>query len=511
MTAEMTAEMTAVLTLDAVNKSFGAVRALADVSIEIGRNEVVGLVGENGAGKSTLMKLFGGVYQPDSGRILHEGAQVILRSPLDAARAGIGMVHQEQSLLLNISVAENIYLGRERAFIRAGAINWRAMRAAAARQLAKVNLDISPARRTDTLTFAERQMVELAKALVLEEETEGHIVVFLDEPTSVLEQAEIDILFSRVRALRSRASFVFVSHRIDEILHLSDRVYVMKDGAVVAGMPVAEASEAILHRLMVGAGRRAEYYREDRQAAYAPKIALRAAGLGCVGHYRDVSFDLHEGEVLAIAGVIGSGREGLVRTLAGLLPHTAGRLERDGAEVLFRSPEHAVRRGVGYVPQERRVEGVVLPMSMAANITLPSLRRMSRWGILRTRGERVLARNWVKRLTIRPPNIDLACGNLSGGNQQKVVLAKWIEAGVRVLVLDHPTRGLDVGAKQDVYDLVRTVSSQGVAVLLTADTLEETIGLAHTILVMRDGVVTQRFAAEPGRKPAQLDLIRHMV
>jgi ribose transport system ATP-binding protein len=501
----------AVLTVEAVNKTFGAVRALADVSIEIGRNEVVGLVGENGAGKSTLMKLFGGVYQPDNGKILHEGKPIVLHSPLDAARAGIGMVHQEQSLLLNISVAENIYLGREQAFLRFGAIDWRAMHTAARRQLAKVSLDIDPARRTSGLTFAERQMVELAKALVLEEETDGHIVVFLDEPTSVLEQAEIDILFSRVRALRSRASFVFVSHRIDEILHLSDRVYVMKDGAVVAGMPVADASEEKLHRLMVGAGRRTEYYREDRQTAYAPKIALRASDLGCAGHYRGVSFELHEGEVLAIAGVIGSGREGVVRTLAGLLAHDAGTLEVDGHPVLFRAPDAAVRAGVGYVPQERRVEGVVLPMSMAANITLPSLRRMSHWGVLGTAGERTLAREWVKRLTIRPPNIDLPCGNLSGGNQQKVVLAKWIGAGVRVLVLDHPTRGLDVGAKQDVYDLVRTIGEQGVAVLLTADTLEETIGLAHTILVMRDGVVTQRFTAAPGHKPAQLDLIRHMV
>jgi ribose transport system ATP-binding protein len=503
--------MSAVLMLDAVNKSFGAVHALADVSIEIGRNEVVGLVGENGAGKSTLMKIFSGVYQPDSGRILHEGTPIVLRSPLDAARAGIGMVHQEQSLLLNISVAENIYLGREAAFIRTGAINWRAMHAAARRQLEKVNLDIDPARRADSLTFAERQMVELAKALVLEEETEGHIVVFLDEPTSVLEQAEIDILFSRVRALRSRASFVFVSHRIDEILELSDRVYVMKDGAVVAGMPAAEASEAALHRLMVGAGRRTEYYREDRQAAFDTRVVLAAKDLGCAGHYRHVDFELHAGEVLAIAGVIGSGREGVVRTLAGLLPHTEGRLELNGAVVAFRSPVDAVRAGVGYVPQERRVEGVVLPMSMAANITLPSLRRMSRWGVLGTGGERALAREWVKKLSIRPPNIDLPCGNFSGGNQQKIVLAKWIEAGVRVLILDHPTRGLDVGAKQDVYDLVRTVGEQGVAVLLTADTLEETIGLAHSILVMRDGAITQRFEATPGAKPAQLDLIRYMV
>jgi ribose transport system ATP-binding protein len=255
----------AVLLLEGVTKTFGVVRALDAVSIAIGRNEVVGLVGENGAGKSTLMKILSGVYQPESGRIVQEGRPVVLHSPLDATRAGIGMVHQEQSLLLNISVAENIYLGREQPFLRGGAIRWGAMHAAARRQLAKVNLDIDPARRADSLSFAERQMVELAKALVLEEESDRHIVVLLDEPTSVLEQAEIDILFSRVRALRSRASFVFVSHRIDEVLALSDRVYVMKDGAVVAGLPAAEADEETLHRLMVGTERRAEYYREDRQ------------------------------------------------------------------------------------------------------------------------------------------------------------------------------------------------------------------------------------------------------
>jgi ribose transport system ATP-binding protein len=240
-------------------------------------------------------------------------------------------------------------------------------------------------------------------------------------------------------------------------------------------------------------------------------VALRAVGLGCAGHYRDVSFDLHAGEVLAIAGVIGSGREGVVRTLAGLLPHDAGRLERAGRQMVLRAPDEPVRCGIGYVPQERRVEGVVLPMSVAANITLPSLPRRSRFGVLRAGDERRCARDWVTRLSIRPPDIDLPCASLSGGNQQKVVLAKWIEAGARIMVLDHPTRGLDVGARQDVYELVRSVSAQGVAVMLTADTLEETIGLAHTILVMRDGAVTQRFDAVPGRKPAPLDLIRHMV
>ena len=501
----------AVIGLQKITKTFGPVTAAKDVDMEIRPHEVVGLVGENGAGKSTLVKILSGVYQPDSGAILHHGRRITLRSPLDAARAGIGMVHQEQSLLPNISVAENIYLGRERQFMRGGVIRWSAMRAAAERQLAKVQVSVDPLRRTETLSFSERQMVELAKALILEEETHDHIVVFLDEPTSVLESAEIKVLFARVRALVQRASFVFISHRMDEILELADRIYVMKDGEVTAEMPVAAASPEKLYALMVGREAHGEYYKEDRQLPYTPEIALSAEALGVPGAYRDVGFDLHAGEILGIAGVIGSGREALMRTVAGLLPHKEGTLRRGGRAIRLRSPTRALASGIGYVPQERRLEGLVLPMTVAANVALPTLPRLSRGGFLSGGGERRIAEKWIERLSIRPPRSDLPCASLSGGNQQKVVLAKWIEAGVRILVLDHPTRGLDVGAKEDVYRLVRDVSAAGVAVLLTADTLEETIGLSHTILVMRDGVVTQKLSAAPGAKPAQLDLIRYMV
>jgi ribose transport system ATP-binding protein len=499
------------LQLKGISKTFGAVKALKDMDIEIYPNEVIGLVGENGAGKSTLMKILSGVYQPDSGQILRNGRPVTLRSPVDAAAVGIAMVHQEQSLLLNISVAENIYLGREDAFLRRRIIDWKAMRDAAARQLDKVQVRVDPMKRTELLSFAERQMVELAKALTLEEDGRDDLVVFLDEPTSVLEQAEIHILFDRVRALRSRASFVFVSHRLDEILDLSDRIYVLRDGEVVAHMPTGEATVHRLHELMVGQEQHTEYYREDRQKPPATKVALKIDRLTSAGHYSDIGFELHEGEVLGIAGVIGSGREELSRTLAGLMQPTSGTVELFGKPVAIRNPSEAVRLGIGYVPQERRTEGLVLPMTMGDNMTLPALGKFSKGGFLFGGNERGTAEKWVKRLTIRPPNPVLPCSSLSGGNQQKVVLAKWIEAGVRVLILDHPTRGLDVGAKQDVYALVRDLCEQGVAVLLTADTLEETIGLSHTILVMRDGRITERFQAVPGHKPQQVDLIQHMV
>ena len=505
------AEATPVLALRGVEKSFPGVRALKSVSIEIRPHEVVGLVGENGAGKSTLMRILSGVYQPDAGEILIAGRPATIRSPAYAAQLGIGMVFQEQSLLLNLTVAENVYLGAERPFTRAGLIDWRALKAAAGRQLAKVQVDVDPGTRAADLDFATRQMVELAKALTLEDKAQGHLVILLDEPTSVLERRDIEILFERVRALRARASFVFVSHRLDEVLELSDRVYVMKDGGVVADLPAAEADIHTLHRLMVGRGLQAEYYREQLQQPPGEEVVLEAEGLALDGAYRDVSFKLRKGEILGIAGVIGSGREELTRTLFGFQPQTAGRLVVHGREVHLASPSQAVEAGIGYVPRERRTEGLVLFLPVSANITLASLDRLRRAGLIDTAGERSVARRWVDRLNIRTPGIDTLCLNLSGGNQQKVVLAKWLNAQVKVLILDHPTRGLDVGAKEEVYELVRSVTAEGIAVILTSDTLEETIGLSHRILVMKDGVVTRRVEALPGHKPEQVALIEHMV
>jgi ribose transport system ATP-binding protein len=365
--------------------------------------------------------------------------------------------------------------------------------------------------RAEDLDFASRQMVELAKALTLEEHAGGHLVILLDEPTSVLERAEIEILFARVRALKARASFIFVSHRLDEVLEVSDRIYVMKDGAVVADLKTAEADVTRLHHLMVGRSLQAEYYREPLQKPFRDEVLIEAEGLSLGQAYRSVSFKLHAGEILGIAGVIGSGREELTRTLAGFAPHSSGRLSVGGRDVRMTTPAEAVDLGIGYVPRERRVEGLVLFLSVAANITLAHLGGLIRNGLISASEERRLAKSWVDRLRVQTPSIDTLCLSLSGGNQQKVVLAKWLNAKAKVLILDHPTRGIDVGAKEEVYELVRAVTAEGVAVILTSDTLEETIGLSHTVLVMRDGGVTFATDAAPGRKPRQIDLIGHMV
>jgi ribose transport system ATP-binding protein len=499
------------LQAEAITKSFPGVKALKDVSIEVRPNEVVGLIGENGAGKSTLMRVLAGTYRPDSGSLKLDGEELRLRNARDAAMHGIGMVFQEQSLLLNLTVAENIYLGQEHQFLRFGTVNWKAMNAAARRQLGKIGIDLDVTSRTSELTFAARQMVELAKALTLEEIVDRQLVILLDEPTSVLTASDIEVLFQRVRSLKARASFVFVSHRLDEVLAISDRVYTMKDGQVVAEHESSAVTAPELHRVMVGRGLQAEYYRETRQQPPGAKVMVEARGLSLAGAYDGVDLSIRTGEIVGIAGVVGSGREELVRTIGGYLPQTSGTLEIAGEPVRFSSPEQAVRKGIGSVPRERRVEGLVMFLSIAENITLADLSSVMRNGAISYGRERALAADWIRRLRIKAPGPDVACRKLSGGNQQKVVLARWMTAGSRILILDHPTRGLDVGAKEEVYDLIRDLSGQGVAILLISDTLEETIGLSHTVLVMRDGEITAHHDASPGNKPDQVELVKTMV
>ena len=499
------------LAAEHLNKTFPGVHALKDISIEVRSNEVVGLIGENGAGKSTLMRVLAGTYRPDSGSLTLDGVPLRMRNARDAAVHGIGMVFQEQSLVLNLTVAENIYLGSEGRFTRFGIVNWRAMNAAARRQLAKIGIDIDVSARTSELTFAARQMVELAKALTLEESVERPLIILLDEPTSVLSGSDIDVLFARVKSLKARASFVFVSHRLDEVLRISDRVYTMKDGAVVAEHRADEVSASQLHKIMVGRGLQTEYYQEARQGQPRQDVMVEARGLGVAGSFHDVDLTIRAGEIVGIAGVVGSGREEVTRAVGGFLPHSAGVLTIKGEAVHFSSPEHAVRRGIGYVPRERRHEGLVMFLSVAQNITLADLKSVMRNGAIDYRAERKLAADWIARLRIKAPGPDVACRKLSGGNQQKVVLARWMTAGSRILILDHPTRGIDVGAKEEVYQLIRDLSADGVAILLISDTLEETIGLSHTVLVMRDGEVTARFDASAGNKPEQVQLLQAMV
>ena len=498
--------------LKKVDKHFPGVHALKAVDFEVNRGEIVGLVGENGAGKSTLMKVIYGAYQPDGGNIAIDGTTVRFQNPRQAMDHGIGMVFQEQSLITNLTVMENIFLGFEQQFVSYGVIDWKAMAEAARHQLAKVKLDIDPATITSKLSFAQRQLVELAKVLTLEERVDGDLVILLDEPTSVLAKEEVELLFKLVRDLTKRASFIFVSHRMDEVLELSDRIYVMKDGEVVDVVGHDEADVDAIQHKMVGREVDKEYYREQKQQPYdADKVMLQFDDVSNGSRFRNISFSLHAGEVLCLVGTEGSGREAILRTIFGLEAPSSGKVTIKGEQVAHFSAKGGVDLGVGYLPRERKVEGIVAGMNVYENMTLSQMKNYASAGVLNVGEERTLARSWIDRLGIKTPSENKDCGGLSGGNQQKVVLAKWRSGGSDIMLLDHPTRGLDIGAKEDVYEMVREMSDAGVGIILIADTLEEAIGLSHTIIVIKDGEFQKRFDGKPGDKPSLYDLVHHMI
>ncbi|SPZ31218.1 Ribose import ATP-binding protein RbsA [Raoultella planticola] len=495
-----------------VGKSFPGVLALQNINLQINPGEIVGLVGENGAGKSTLMKIIYGAYQHDKGEVLINGQPVVFRSPRDAMMQGIGMVFQEQSLISNLSVMENIFLGFEQPFKKLGVINWKKMAATARKQLAKVKLDIDPKTITSELSFTQRQLVELAKVLTLEERSSGHLIILLDEPTSVLPAQEIELLFALVRELKSRASFIFVSHRLDEVMTLSDRIYVMKDGQVMDMLTRDRFDVVNIQRQMVGRDIDERYYREHRKhGIHKATTLVELKNISLPGHYQNVSLSLHAGEVLALVGTEGAGTEEIIRTIFGLLQPEQGEVILNGRAVRKFSPTHSIAEGVGYIPRERKIEGIVEGMSVVENITLANLQDYSRAGLLQVHHERQLANEWVKKLSIKTASIDTQCGKLSGGNQQKVVLSKWRTAEAKIILLDHPTRGLDIGAKEDVYDLVRDFTDEQCGVILIADSLEEAIGLAHTIAIFKDGQLRYQFTGCEEKRPEQYELLQHFV
>jgi ribose transport system ATP-binding protein len=501
-----------VLGIRHLSKSFPGLLALDDVSLELRPREVLGLVGENGAGKSTLLKVLAGLYPPDAGEVRLRGKPVALGNVAAAAAAGIGMVFQEQSLIPNLSVAENILLGQEQDAIRLGCYRWAELHRRAQAQLDKVGAALAPETRTASLSFAQRQMVELAKVLALEESTHHEPVILLDEPTSVLDGDESEAVLGQIERLRGHAAVIFVSHRLEEVLRVSDRVYVMTNGRCVGERDPRSCSVPELQRLMLGRELSEEYQQSSPGPEGAGASRLVVRDLGLAGSYEDVSFELHEGEVLGIAGVQGSGREMLCRTLFGALAPDRGQLRLDGREVRFGTPADAIAAGIGYVPAERRIEGIVGGLGVRQNMTLARLDQIRRGPFIEIGKERAIVAHWIQRFRIRTPSAETLAGNLSGGNQQKVVLAKWlIGEQTRVLILDHPLRGLDVGAKAEVFAAIRDLAATGLAIILIADTLEELLALSHSILVMRDGRISGYFARTAAEGPTKLRILERML
>ena len=494
-------------------KHYPGVKALDGVDFVVRQNEVLGLAGENGAGKSTLLKALVGLVRPDAGDIYVRGEKVRLRSVVDAADHGIGMVFQEQSLVPNLTAAENIVLGSEGRGVRRGVYRWEAMRKLAQEQLDKIGSSIDPLAKTDTLSFADRQMVEIAKVLRIEERSQHPPVIILDEPTSVLESKEIETLFTQVRRLREFASVIFVSHRLDEVLDVCDRVTVLRGGRSVGDVQTAGAAPAELHRMMIGSTGSDDHYHDGVAERTGEPARPRLTVRGLSGAtFRDVDLDVHAGEIVAIVGVHGSGREDVCRALFGVEPTTAGEVTLDGEVLQLSGTRAACAAGIGYVPAERKIEGMVGPMSVAENMTLTRQKSRCSGPLVSPRKQASLVDGWIQRLSIRTPHRGTAIQRLSGGNQQKVVLARWLVGGdIRLLLLDHPTRGLDIGARSEVYRLMRELSNNGVATVLLADSLEEAIGMADRVLVMNDGRVSTEVACPSGAKPTPLDLVKEMV
>lgn len=501
------------LELRGITKSYPGVTALSDVSFVLQRHQMIGLVGENGAGKSTLLSIVNGTVRPDNGSIAINGAEVRFGHPTQAARNGIATVFQEQGLISNIPVFENIFLGREGKFAMGGWLRRKAMIDEARQVLDELQVDIDPTASTGILSFGERQLVEIAKAFALSRIYPVEPIILLDEPTSALSDVEAEKLFAGIRRWRSRASFVLVSHRLADVFATCDEVVALKDGRVIDQRPTGSITETELHELIVGRQRNDQYYREASQREPESQVALRVENLERSGHLKGVSLDLHQGEILGVAGVLGSGKSSLARIVAGAEQQSSGNVLAFGTKLAPGSRREAIRQGIGYVPSERTVAGIIGTETVEWNLTLPNLKQLGIGflGAISARRSRAMALEWIDRLKVRAPGPAAHCRTLSGGNQQKIVFAKWLASGARILVLDDPGRGLDVGAKEDIYSLMREIAASGGAVLLVSDNLPELIGLSNRILVLRDGKVSAAIDAPRGAKPREVDVVAAML
>ncbi len=478
-----------VLEMRGVSKAFGGIRALSDVDFALMPGEIHGLVGENGAGKSTMMKIMAGVHAGFEGEMRVAGQSVHFRSARDALAAGIGMVHQELSTVPDLTVAENVFLGKQ-PVTRFGAIDWTRMNREAGRMLASLGLEVKPKTPMGQLPIGLQQLVELSRVLF-----SGARIVILDEPTSALSPPEVKRLFAALRRLKAEGrSIIFISHFLDDVLDIADRVTVFRNGRRVTTEPVAGLSKDALITHMIGRGSADMHMGEQASLAgdNAAPVALEARGIGDGGLVKDVSLTLRRGEITGIYGFMGCGQIELARALFGKTAIRQGELRIDGQTVSLHSTAAARRAGIAFVPESRRMM-LFRTEPVFKNVSIAILSRIHPL-LLRPRAERAIARGHIDDLQIRPPDADKALGNLSGGNQQKVALAKWLTELPKVLILSEPTRGMDVGAKEDVIRIVRGLAKRGVAILVLSTEPETILTLADRISVMKKGVVVKEFS-----------------
>ncbi|HWC61120.1 MAG TPA: sugar ABC transporter ATP-binding protein [Verrucomicrobiae bacterium] len=474
---------TALIEMRGICKRFPGVVALDHVTVEVGKGEVLALCGENGAGKSTLMKILGGVYQPDEGEILVEGQPVKINSVNDAMKYGIAFIHQELNVLDNLDVAANVFLGREpRGAL--GLIDRKKIHADTQPFLERLGLNISSNTRLDRLSIAQQQMVEIAKALSLRAR-----IIIMDEPTSSLTLTETERLLKLVCELSEQGvSIIYISHRLGEVEHCSDRVAVLRDGKNAGQLSKDEISHDRIVSLMVGREIK-NFYVEPKGSREPGYLKVRNA---CSSRYPDkrISFDAGKGEILGFAGLVGAGRSELAKAIVGLDARGEAEVMLGSQKIWIRSARDAINQGIYLVPEDRRGEGLITEMNVCHNITLPSLKEYTRFGLIQSRRERETAQTQVESLKIKTPNTDVLAMNLSGGNQQKIVLGKWLAMQPKVMILDEPTRGIDVGAKAEIYRLMRALADQGTVILMISSDMEEVLNVSDRIAVMHEGNIT---------------------
>jgi rhamnose transport system ATP-binding protein len=482
--------MSSLLELRGISKSYGGVQAVSDVSFGIEKASVHALVGENGAGKSTLVKVLTGVIEPDDGQILIDGTPHRIGDPQTAHRLGIVAMYQEPTVFPDLTVAENVFAGRQpRRVLRT--VDWGAMRSEAMRILHELGADFGPDTPVLGLGVADRQLLEIAKAL-----SSSARVLIMDEPTAALSPHEVESLFATVHGLRERGvAVVYISHRLEEVGAIADVVTVLRDGRHIETRPAADLSQGEIIRLMVGRPLDALFPKEDAEIG---GVVLKVEGLTRRGVFSNISFELRRGEIVGLAGFVGSGRTEVARSIFGIDPIEAGELWIDGRSFRPRSPRAALRRGLAYLPEDRLHQGLVQRMSVGTNVSMAVLPELTPAGILRPRRERALAVRFMDQLRIKATAPAQVVRNLSGGNQQKVVLAKWLAAEPRILLLDEPTHGVDVGTKADVHRTISRLATQGLTILLISSELPEVLGMSDRVLVMREG----RLVAELSRADA---------
>lgn len=479
-----------------IGKSFPGVRALDDVDFAVAAGEFHAVLGENGAGKSTLMNILSGVFPPDTGSIEINGTQVSLSDTRSAQASGIAMIHQELNLIPGLSVAENLFLGREFRS-RLGFVDYGRLNAESEGLLEQLELHhLNPSTPVERLRVGQQQMVEIAKALSFNSN-----VIIMDEPTSAISEAEVDALFKQIDALKARGvAIIYITHKLDEVWRAADRVTVLRDGKLVETGCLEDFSRDEVVRLMVGRELNAANARHGKSIArrdaffLAEEISLPHPSRPDKWLLKDVSFSLYKGEILGIFGLMGAGRTELLECLFGLHARKmTGTVTLENRVLRLRSPNHAIASGIGLAPEDRKAEGVVLGMSVRENASMAVLERMSRWGFVRQNAEADEASRYVDRLRIKTPSLTQSVRNLSGGNQQKVVLAKWLATDPIVLMLDEPTRGIDVNAKQEIYDLLAELAAQGLGVIVVSSELPEILAISDRIVVLREGRKSAEF------------------